>query len=123
MDEQDEQFLGYTISRGIDEDAILSEPTQASPQAAIHVFALHSCSLCAPVGRHSSPRASRDFLPRLPGPPRRRLASTHACPRRRLAYSFRRHQAPRLVDSNVNAKFTFLAFHGNASNIANRAPA
>src|SRR2546430_2781506 len=37
----------------------------------------------------------------------RSLASTHACPRRRLAYSFRRHQAPRLVDSQCKRKIHF----------------
>ena len=46
-------FLSYTTSRAKGEDGILPEPNKAPPETAIDVFALHFCSIRAPVGPRS----------------------------------------------------------------------
>src|SRR6516225_9270139 len=64
-------------------------------------------------------RTALDLFPGLPRPLGWRLASPGSACSRRLAHSLRRHA---WWIPHDNAKFTFLAFHGNASNIANRTP-
>lgn len=93
-----------------------------SPHSCIDVSALHCRGVRARVARRSRVRAAHDFLSRLSG---RLEGDWHP---RTLAPEdvwLTASDGTKLHGwwiPNANARFTFLAFHGNASNIANRAP-